>query len=70
MVRHECAEALGSIATEDCLPVLHSFSKDSERVVKESCDVALDMHASEHENTFESLEDSIAALLSAGALCT
>jgi hypothetical protein len=66
MVRHECAEALGSIAHDDvrtwhasiavacltvvsaggqCLPVLQAFAEDSERVVKESCVVALDMHA-------------------------
>jgi deoxyhypusine monooxygenase len=43
MVRHECAEALGSIATDECLPVLHQFKQDSARVVSESCVVALDM---------------------------
>ena len=30
MVRHEAAEALGSIATDDCLPVLEKFLKDKE----------------------------------------
>ncbi|XP_021347942.1 deoxyhypusine hydroxylase-like [Mizuhopecten yessoensis] len=49
MVRHECAEALGSIATEDCTQILAEYLKDSERVVKESCIVALDM--SEYENS-------------------
>lgn len=45
MVRHEAAEALGSIATEECLPVLKEFAEDDSvpRVVKESCEVALDM---------------------------
>lgn len=45
MVRHEAAEALGGIATDECLPVLQRFAKDSScpRVVKESCEVALDM---------------------------
>lgn len=45
MVRHEAAEALGSIANEDCLPVLLEFAKgkDVPRVVRESCEVALDM---------------------------
>lgn len=45
MVRHEAAEALGGIATDDCLPVLQEFAKDTNcpRVVKESCEVALDM---------------------------
>lgn len=45
MVRHEAAEALGGIATDDCLPVLEEMAKDSSvpRVVRESCEVALDM---------------------------
>ena len=34
MVRHEAAEALGSIATDECLPVLQSFLNDSEPVVE------------------------------------
>jgi deoxyhypusine monooxygenase len=51
MVRHECAEALGSIATPECLPVLRKFANDSERVVRESCVVALDMF--EYENSDE-----------------
>ena len=49
MVRHECAEALGSIATEEAMSVLQEYLKDSERVVRESCIVALDM--SEYENS-------------------
>ncbi|RHZ89884.1 hypothetical protein Glove_9g93 [Diversispora epigaea] len=51
MVRHEAAEALGSIATPECLPALKEFKNDHERVVKESCEVALDMY--EHENSLE-----------------
>ncbi|XP_069784749.1 deoxyhypusine hydroxylase [Narcine bancroftii] len=43
MVRHECAEALGSIAKGSCLEVLKKYLNDKERVVKESCEVALDM---------------------------
>ena len=49
MVRHECAEALGSIATPEAMGVLHEFLSDQERVVRESCVVALDM--SEYENS-------------------
>lgn len=30
MVRHECAEALGSIATEECLQILKEFLSDEE----------------------------------------
>lgn len=51
MVRHECAEALGAIATEDCTKVLNKYLKDDKRVVKESCEIALDM--SEYENSPE-----------------
>lgn len=41
MVRHECAEALGSIGTEECRQLLEEFREDEERVVRESCEVAL-----------------------------
>lgn len=51
MVRHEAAEALGSIATDECLPVLQSFLNDKEQVVRDSAIVALDMY--EHENSGE-----------------
>lgn len=43
MVRHECAEALGAIATDDCFEILKEYATDTERVVRESCDIALDM---------------------------
>uniref|UniRef100_G3NBC6 Deoxyhypusine hydroxylase n=1 Tax=Gasterosteus aculeatus TaxID=69293 RepID=G3NBC6_GASAC len=49
MVRHEAAEALGSIGKEECLAVLQQYLGDGERIVKESCEVALDML--EYENT-------------------
>lgn len=49
MVRHEAAEALGSIATDECLPVLSKVSKDKEIVVRQSAEVALDMY--EYENS-------------------
>ncbi|KAI9299620.1 armadillo-type protein [Cunninghamella echinulata] len=44
MVRHEAAEALGSIATPEVLETLNKFKEDNERVVRESCVVALDMY--------------------------
>jgi deoxyhypusine monooxygenase len=43
MVRHECAEALGSIATEEANQVLKRFEKDGQRVVRESVEIALDI---------------------------
>lgn len=45
MVRHEAAEAIGSIAEDDSLDMLNKLRTDKERVVAESCDVALDMHS-------------------------
>ncbi|CAG9786287.1 unnamed protein product [Diatraea saccharalis] len=51
MVRHEAAEALGSIATDECIEVLKRYLQDPRPVVRESCEVALDM--SEYENSPE-----------------
>lgn len=51
MVRHECAEALGAIATDKCTELLKEFLADEKQVVKESCVVALDM--CEYENSPE-----------------
>lgn len=53
MVRHECAEALGSIGKEACLQILERYRKDQERVVKESCEVALDMLEYENSSQFQ-----------------
>lgn len=51
MVRHECAEALGGVATEDCYTVLSYFLADTSALVRESCEIALDM--CEYENSPE-----------------
>lgn len=51
MVRHECAEALGAIATPQCLSILNKYLADNKRVVSESCAIALDM--CEYENSLE-----------------
>ena len=53
MVRHECAEALGSIATDDCFRILQKYRQDGERVVRESCEVALDMYKYEKSGAFQ-----------------
>jgi deoxyhypusine monooxygenase len=49
MVRHEAAEALGAVATPECLPILKAFVDDPEECVRESCIVAVDMW--EYENS-------------------
>ncbi|KAM0845666.1 hypothetical protein ACQ4PT_056212 [Festuca glaucescens] len=43
MVRHEAAEALGSIADQESITLLEEFSKDPEPIVSQSCEVALSM---------------------------
>jgi len=44
MVRHEAAEALGAVGGDDVAAVLKEFQSDPDRIVKESCDVALDIY--------------------------
>lgn len=53
MVRHECAEALGAIATEQCVDVLKKYINDTEPVVSESCIIALDMADYENSEQFQ-----------------
>ncbi|XP_064335781.1 deoxyhypusine hydroxylase isoform X2 [Camelus dromedarius] len=53
MVRHECAEALGAIARPACLAALRAHAADPERVVRESCEVALDMYEYETGPAFQ-----------------
>lgn len=43
MVRHEAAEALGSIGTPQANKILQDFRKDQSRIVRESIGVALDI---------------------------
>ena len=43
MVRHEAAEALGAIGTEECEGLLKRFLSDEVAVVVETCQVALDL---------------------------
>lgn len=43
MVRHEAAEAIGAISEESATPLLQKFAKDPNRVVAESCEIALDI---------------------------
>jgi len=52
-VRHECAEALGAIARPTCLAALRAHAADPERVVRESCEVALDMYEHETGSAFQ-----------------
>ncbi len=53
MVRHEAAEALGSIAAPDCLDLLRRHCADPEPIVADSCAVALDMLHHEQSGAFQ-----------------
>ncbi|KAJ3120940.1 hypothetical protein HK100_012588 [Physocladia obscura] len=57
MVRHEAAEALGSIATPECFAVLEKYKGEGvPQVVKESCLVGLDMAEFEISGEFQYAE--------------
>ncbi|KAG5638711.1 deoxyhypusine hydroxylase [Sphagnurus paluster] len=55
MVRHEAAEALGGIATPEVLPHLRKWmnKEDAPQVVRESCQIAIDMWEHENSNEFQ-----------------
>ncbi|KAL5792781.1 hypothetical protein ACOSP7_001375 [Xanthoceras sorbifolium] len=54
MVRHEAAEALGSIADDHSVALLEQFARDPEPIVSQSCEVALSML--EYERSGKSFE--------------
>ena len=54
MVRHEAAEALGAVGSEECVQFLRAYAGDEERIVAESCQIALDML--DRKDAFEYLE--------------
>ena len=51
IVRHESIEALGSIGTAKCIEVIKRYLMDVKDLVRESCEVALDM--CDYENSVE-----------------
>jgi len=53
MVRHEAAEAIGNVGNEESLPVLKQFRDDEIDVVKDSCEVALDIHHYNNSDEFQ-----------------
>ena len=56
MVRHEAAEALGSIAAPECLDLLKQYAQDADPIGADSCIVALDMLEHEQSGEFEYAE--------------
>ena len=61
MVRHEAAEALGSIADPQCLLLLRARCSDPEPIVAHSCEVALDMLEFEASGQMEYADVSFVA---------
>ncbi|XP_065888914.1 deoxyhypusine hydroxylase-like [Dysidea avara] len=53
VVRHECADALGSIGHEEYREVIQRFISDPEPVVSESCIVAMDMFSYKTSDEFQ-----------------
>lgn len=53
IVRHESIEALGSIGTPPCMEVIKRFINDRHDLVRESCEVALDMYDYENSSEFQ-----------------
>jgi len=53
MVRHECAEALGSIGGEDIESYLRKYLNDASQVVRESCEIALDINEYNQSDEFQ-----------------
>lgn len=53
MVRHEAAEALGSIAGPGCKPLLEKYVLDVDPVVAQGCVVALDILDYEQSGAFQ-----------------
>mmetsp|Transcript_45890 Transcript_45890/g.115066 ORF Transcript_45890/g.115066 Transcript_45890/m.115066 type:complete len:315 (+) Transcript_45890:89-1033(+) len=51
MVRHEAAEAIGAIDDGAATPLLEKFAKDPNRVVAESCEIALDISDYNNDDT-------------------
>lgn len=52
-MRHEAAEALGSIGEESCVDILKKFKDDEDPIVADSCIVALDMLEYEKSGEFQ-----------------
>ena len=52
MVRHEAAEAIGSIAAPETEHLLRKYAGDGDRIVAESCEVALDIMSAEMSGEF------------------
>ena len=69
MVRHEAAEALGSIADDRCLQLLNQYCADASPIVAHSCEVALDMLEFETSEGFEYADAGVMPV-HRQALCT
>ena len=62
MVRHEAAEALGSIAHPSTRGYLESFASDPEPIIAESCEVALEIMRREREGEIVTADGAVVAV--------
>eukprot|EP00897_Mesotaenium_endlicherianum_P005439 jgi/Mesen1/4923/ME000246S04148 len=70
MVRHEAAEALGSIADTESIALLKEYQRDPEPIVAQSCDVALDMlHFELQDNAFQYADVDVPSVTAVAAGC-
>lgn len=53
MVRHECAEALGAVEDDVCQKILSDHLIDEDLIVRQSCEIALDINNSETAKEFQ-----------------
>jgi deoxyhypusine monooxygenase len=53
MVRHEAAEAIGNLESDESVKVLEGYKEDEIIVVRHSCEVALDIHSYNNSNEFQ-----------------
>lgn len=53
MVRHEAIEALGSIGSIHCKEIIQHYLEDQDDLVRESCEVALDIHTYHNSPEFQ-----------------
>lgn len=53
IVRHESVEALGSIGTDTCMEIIKCYLNDQNDLVRESCEIALDMCDYENSSEFQ-----------------
>ena len=58
MVRHEAAEAMGAIGLVTSIPILQKYAQDESRVIRETCELAIQLIEFEQKHQEKSLDPS------------